>query len=282
MHDVLRFWLDRGVDGFRIDVVHLIGKDPALPDQPASTAPLDRVGIHDDPRTHPLLRGIRAVLDSYPGERVMRRRGLPARTAGRSRAYYGERRRAAPRVQLPAAARRRGRRRPGATLIETVERELARARGRRGCSPTTTTRGTAPATAAPRAGPGGGRAAADAARHAVPLRRRGARARGRRRARGAARRPRRPRRLPRADPVDPAGPRLAGEDPWLPLPPEAGRRSVEAERDDPGSMFHLYRAVLIERRSSPALSQGKSGWGHPLKGFWRMSDAPAMTCARCW
>ena len=29
-HDVLRFWLDRGVDGFRADVVHLIGKDDVL------------------------------------------------------------------------------------------------------------------------------------------------------------------------------------------------------------------------------------------------------------
>src|SRR4051812_11329354 len=38
MHDVLRFWLDRGVDGFRADVVHLIGKDAALPDQPAELA----------------------------------------------------------------------------------------------------------------------------------------------------------------------------------------------------------------------------------------------------
>ena len=28
MHDILRFWLDRGVDGFRADVVHCIGKDP--------------------------------------------------------------------------------------------------------------------------------------------------------------------------------------------------------------------------------------------------------------
>ena len=34
MHDVLRFWLDRGVDGFRMDVIHCIGKDPDLPDDP--------------------------------------------------------------------------------------------------------------------------------------------------------------------------------------------------------------------------------------------------------
>jgi alpha-glucosidase len=34
MNDVLRFWLDRGVDGFRIDVVHKIAKDPLLRDNP--------------------------------------------------------------------------------------------------------------------------------------------------------------------------------------------------------------------------------------------------------
>ena len=29
---MLRWWLDRGVDGFRMDVVNMISKDPALPD----------------------------------------------------------------------------------------------------------------------------------------------------------------------------------------------------------------------------------------------------------
>ena len=29
---ILRFWLDRGVDGFRIDVAHGLAKDPDLPD----------------------------------------------------------------------------------------------------------------------------------------------------------------------------------------------------------------------------------------------------------
>jgi len=71
MHGILRFWLDRGVDGFRADVVHLIGKDEALPDQPEEIAHLDIVGIHDHPQTHELLRDIRRVLDNYDGDRVI-------------------------------------------------------------------------------------------------------------------------------------------------------------------------------------------------------------------
>ncbi len=70
MHDVLRFWLDRGVDGFRADVVHLIGKDPALPDDPDDPVG-SRVAWHYHPLTHEWLREIRAVLDSYPGDRMM-------------------------------------------------------------------------------------------------------------------------------------------------------------------------------------------------------------------
>ena len=60
MHRVLRFWLDRGVDGFRIDVVHCIGKDPVFPDQPAALGEIDRVGHPErarharaDPRVPP-------------------------------------------------------------------------------------------------------------------------------------------------------------------------------------------------------------------------------------
>ena len=34
MFEVARFWLDRGIDGFRADVVHNIGKSEALADHP--------------------------------------------------------------------------------------------------------------------------------------------------------------------------------------------------------------------------------------------------------
>jgi alpha-glucosidase len=71
MHGVMRFWLDRGVDGFRIDVVHGIGKDPALPDDPPELAGIPHSALNDTPQTHELIRGMRRLVDAYPGDRVI-------------------------------------------------------------------------------------------------------------------------------------------------------------------------------------------------------------------
>ncbi len=69
----LRFWLDRGVDGFRIDVAHGMAKPESLPDMDPSL--IDRSEIlHEnaiDPRfdndgVHEVHRMIRKVLDGYP------------------------------------------------------------------------------------------------------------------------------------------------------------------------------------------------------------------------
>jgi alpha-glucosidase len=60
MHEVLRFWLNRGVDGFRIDAIYRLAKDPELRG--------NEPGIrHDEdwPTIHPRLRKIRAVIDEY-------------------------------------------------------------------------------------------------------------------------------------------------------------------------------------------------------------------------
>ena len=65
MHDVLRFWLRRGVDGFRIDVAHAIGKDPQLRDNEPG-----RRHNEDWPSVHPRLAGIRRVLEEFDGDRV--------------------------------------------------------------------------------------------------------------------------------------------------------------------------------------------------------------------
>jgi alpha-glucosidase len=69
MHETLRFWLGRGVDGFRMDVVHLLGKNPAVDDLQELRA-LSHVPLNDVPVTHEYLREIRAVLDEYEGDRV--------------------------------------------------------------------------------------------------------------------------------------------------------------------------------------------------------------------
>ena len=60
MHDVLRFWLNRGVDGFRIDVIYKIAKDPELRDNEPG-----RRHDEDWPTIHERLRGIRRVIDEY-------------------------------------------------------------------------------------------------------------------------------------------------------------------------------------------------------------------------
>ncbi|MEL6270828.1 MAG: alpha-amylase family glycosyl hydrolase [Chloroflexota bacterium] len=47
MHNVLRFWMDRGVDGFRMDVVYMIWKHPDMPDQPPMSRNLALRGDDD-------------------------------------------------------------------------------------------------------------------------------------------------------------------------------------------------------------------------------------------
>ncbi len=66
MLDTLRFWLDRGVDGFRMDVVHLLGKDLDLNDPPICEERVwGHVPYNDQPITHQHLRAIRSLLDEY-------------------------------------------------------------------------------------------------------------------------------------------------------------------------------------------------------------------------
>ena len=71
---ILRFWLDRGVDGFRIDVAHGLAKDPEMPDlqgEWATGGPAVEGHPHwDRDEVHEVYRGWRRVTDAYAGDRV--------------------------------------------------------------------------------------------------------------------------------------------------------------------------------------------------------------------
>ena len=61
-HDVLRFWFDRGVDGFRIDVAHGLYKDERLRNNPESGKPSR---TWDQPETVEIWKEWRQVADTY-------------------------------------------------------------------------------------------------------------------------------------------------------------------------------------------------------------------------
>ena len=256
MHDTLRFWLDRGVDGFRMDVIHCIGKDPALPDLPENLARIPACALNDDPRTHPLLRGIRGVLEAYPGERVMVGEVYLLDTARVAR-YYGQGDELHlsfnfPPLYAPWEAKA-WRERIAETLALLAPRDAwptwvlsnhdnPRHRTRYGSEPRARAaavlllglRGTPFLYAGEELG------LEDAG-------------------------------IPKERVVDPGGrdgcrapiPWQAGPghgwgdgEPWLPWPPDAATRNASSLRAEPGSILHLYRRLLAARRASPALRRG--------------------------
>ncbi|GGF41753.1 alpha-glucosidase [Marmoricola endophyticus] len=75
LEHTLRFWLDRGADGFRVDVAHGLVKAEGLPDVEGD--PMAYAGgtvpggpMWDQDGVHEVYRRWRRVLDSYPGDRM--------------------------------------------------------------------------------------------------------------------------------------------------------------------------------------------------------------------
>jgi alpha-glucosidase len=256
MHDVLRFWLDRGIDGFRADVIHLIGKDPELHDDPVELVGTSRVGRHDNPRTHELLRRIRKLLDSYPEDRMMVGE-VNLQEHARIAEYYGR----GEELHLAfnfvpmysewdAEVWRQ--------VVDDIEQEYtaaaawptwvlsnhdqprhrtrygSEARARAAAVLLLTLRGTpflyageelgledAEVPPGRRVDPGG----RDGCRAPLPW-----------------------------EPVPGHG--WAAADPWLPWPPDPTRRNAAVLAEDPDSILCLYRRLLHARRASPALRSG--------------------------
>lgn len=74
MADVLRFWMRRGVDGFRVDVIWLLAEDERFPDEPENPEwrpgqpeheRLNHIYTQDQPETHRYVRELRQVLDEF-------------------------------------------------------------------------------------------------------------------------------------------------------------------------------------------------------------------------
>ena len=95
MFDVLRFWLDRGVDGFRVDVMWLMIKDEQFRDNPPnpgyvtgnpSNQRLLSVFNSDQPEVHPLVAEMRAVVDGYDDRVLIGEIYLPVQLL---MTYYG-------------------------------------------------------------------------------------------------------------------------------------------------------------------------------------------------
>ncbi len=256
--DVLRFWLDRGVDGFRIDVAHGMVKDPAFPDvgrtRQVELLTKEQLPYFDQDGVHEIYREWRKILDSYPGERIARGRGMG--TGRRAARPLRPPRRAAPGVQLPlprlpfeAEAMRRVIEEslviPSPTWVlsnHDVQRHVTRYGSVRRARAAALLMLALPGSAYVYQGEELGLPEVRTCRTRRcedPMWERSGRTE---RGRDGCRVP-----LPWSS----SGPALgfASGEPWLPMPASWRALSVEVQDKDPGSMLALYRAALVLRRT---------------------------------
>lgn len=276
MLGVLRFWFDRGVDGFRIDVLWHMVKHADFPDNPANPdwAPgmadmlrVQQLHSTDQEEVHDIAAAMRRVADGYPERVLIGEIYLPV---ARLMRYYGTH---APGVHLPfnfQLIEAPWDARSLAKLIADYEAALPE-----GGWPNWVLGNHDRPRAATRFGPEQARIAAmllltlrgtptiyygdeiGMADVAIP-----------------ADRVQDPRELNEPglglgrDPVrtpmawdDSVNAGFSTAEPWLPLHADWQRRNVAAQRATPGSMWRLHRDLLALRRKHPALSIGT--W-HPI------------------
>ncbi|MET0398136.1 MAG: alpha-amylase family glycosyl hydrolase [Longimicrobiaceae bacterium] len=281
MLDVLRFWLERGVDGFRVDAVQNLGKDPALRDNPPNPAfrpgeddPYDallRENSCDRPVVHAHIARMRALADGFGGGRVVL--GEIYNTVDRLMPYYGEggsgchfpynfqliRLRWDARAVGEAVRRYEGLLPPGAWpnwVLGNHDRHriatrVGSAQARVAAMLLLTLRGTPTLYYGDEIGmrdvPIPPERVQDPWERNLPGRGLG----------------RDPERTPMQWDAGPGAGFTAGE-PWLPVADDWREVNVEAERGDPASMLSLYRRLIQLRRAEPALHAGA----------WEPVDAP--------
>jgi alpha-glucosidase len=271
IHEVMRFWLRRGVDGFRVDVIWHLLKDDQFRDNPLNPGfrpgqPPHRavVPLHttDLPEVHEAIAGLRRVLDEFPDRVLLGEIYLPIE---RLVAYYG---RDLKGTHMPfnfALLEAPWRARDIAKLIDDYEAALPP-----GGWPNWVLGNHDQPRIAGRVGPDQARIAAmllltlrgtptiyygdeigmpqmpippdrvrDPFERNVP---------GIGCGRDGARTPM------QWDATPHAG--FSRVEPWLPVATGFGRDNVERERLDPTSIYNLYRQLIAVRRRSPALLVG--------------------------
>jgi alpha-glucosidase len=268
MYDVLRFWLDRGVDGFRIDVITHLLEDEQLRDNPPNPryrpgqpteASLLSTHTVDHPELQAIVGEMRSVIEEYEHRLLIGEAYLPVE---RLMAYYGSGRGIHmpfnfQLLSMPWDAR------TIAAAIATYERHLpldgwpnwvlgnhdqsriasrvGEAQARVAAMMLLTLRGTPTIYYGDEIGMRDVLIPPD--RRVDPAWHDGS---------GTGRdRCRTPMQWAAA-----AGGGFTSGEPWLPFAPDLHTRNVEAQRDDPHSILTLHRRLIQLRRANPALSIG--------------------------
>ena len=263
IEEVLAFWMERGVDGFRLDAAMNLVEDELFRDEPmdddiANGPPgwMDHLFTSDRPETHRVIAGFRRTIDGYP-ERLFV--GEVIAPLVRMMEYYGRRE---PGFHMPFNNQIMKTEPWAARKIEAAidqymillpdgawpnwvlgSHDVSRAATRLGPEQARvaamlqlTLPGTAFIYYGEEIGLGDAEVPPDRIRDPYEAYGQG----------------RDPYRAPMPWASDAHG-GFSGVEPWLPLAADYPTRNVAALRADPGSILHLYRALLALRRDKPAL-----------------------------
>ncbi|MGH3661197.1 MAG: glycoside hydrolase family 13 protein [Micromonosporaceae bacterium] len=294
--DILRFWLERGVDGFRVDVAHGMIKDPTFADAgregQTELLGVEQLPYFDQDDVHQIYRDWRKLLDSYPGERIgvaeawvaPDRLGAYVRPDELHQAFNfdylttdwnPEQLRAVIDSSLAGAAAVGA---PTTWVLSNhdVVRHVTRygdgELGRRRAGAAALLMLALPGSAYVYQGEELGLPEVTDLPDEVlqdPVWKRSG---GTRRGRDGCRVP-----IPWEGAAPPYGFGSAGS--WLPMPEAWRELTAQAQHDDPDSMLSLYRAALRLRREHPALGDGQMRWLPAPDGALVFARDPGFICA---
>jgi len=270
MYDAMRFWLDRGVDGFRVDVIWHMVKDEEFRDNPPNPDFQGHNPYHefletyttDQPEVHDVIGEMRSVLDEYEHRMMVGEIYLPVE---RLVTYYGE---GGEGVHMPfnfqlvtlpwnATTIARAVNDYEAALPSygwpnwvlgnhdqsRIASRIGDAQARVAAVLLLMLRGTPTMYAGDELGMRDGEVPPDRVRDPAELNVPG---------KGLGRDPQR---TPFHWNGEPQAGFTTGE-PWLPIASDYAVRNVERERNEPTSILNLYRELIALRRREPALSIG--------------------------